>query len=66
MPTERVCMRQVREVLRLTAAGLSGREIARWVGVASASVRKTRVRAAAAGLSWPLPPEMTDSLLEAR
>lgn len=66
MPAERVCMRQVREILRLTAAGLSGREIARRVGVAPASVRKTRVRAAAAGLSWPLPPEMSDSLLEAQ
>jgi transposase len=59
-------MRQVREILRLTAAGLSGREIARRVGVAQASVHKTRVRVAAAGLSWPLPPEMTDTLLEAQ
>ena len=39
MPTERIATRQVRDVLRLKAAGVSGNEIARWVGVASSTVR---------------------------
>jgi transposase len=66
MPAERVAMRQVREVLRLKAAGISGNEIARRVGVAPSTVRLTLKRLAAAGLSWPLPAELTDAALEAR
>ena len=57
-------MRQVREVLRLTTAGVGLNEIARRVGVASSTVRLTLKRLARAGLSWPLPAEMTDSALE--
>src|SRR6185312_7330096 len=64
MPAERIAMRQVRDVLRLNAAGVSGNEIARRVGVASSTVRLTLKRLATAGLSWPLPAEMTDSALE--
>ena len=59
-------MRQVRDVLRLNAAGVSGNEIARRVGVASSTVRLTLKRLAAVGLGWPLPAEMTDAVLEAR
>jgi hypothetical protein len=66
MPAERIAMRQVREVLRLTAAGVSGNEIARRVGVASSTVRLTLKRLAAAGLGWPLPAELTDAALEAQ
>src|SRR5690349_480233 len=66
MPAERIAMRQVRDVLRLNAAGVSGNEIARRVGVASSTVRLTLKRLAAAGLDWPLPAEMTDAALEAR
>src|SRR4051794_29480579 len=66
MPAERVAMRQVREVLRLKAAGISGNEIARRVGVAPSTVRLTLKRLAAAELSWPLPAELTDAALEAR
>jgi transposase len=57
-------MRQVREVLRLTTAGVGLNEIARRVGVAASTVRLTLKRLASAGLSWPLPAEMTDSALE--
>src|SRR5580658_5543962 len=64
MPAERIAMRQVRDVLRLNAAGVSGNEIARRVGVASSTVRLTLKRLAAAGLSWPLPADMTDPVLE--
>src|ERR1700724_2522159 len=64
MPAERTTMRQVREVLRLTTAGVGLNEIARRVGVAPSTVRLTLKRLASAGLSWPLPAEMTDSALE--
>jgi transposase len=66
MPAERIAMRQVRDVLRLNAAGVSGNEIARRVGVAPSTVRLTLKRLAAAGLGWPLPAETTDAVLEAQ
>src|SRR5215217_797514 len=65
MPAERIAMRQVRDVLRLNAAGVSGNELARRVGVASSTIRLTLKRLAAAGLGWPLPAEMTDAALGA-
>jgi IS30 family transposase len=66
MPAERIAMRQVRDVLRLKAAGVTGNEIARRVGVAPSTVRLTLKRLAVAGLGWPLPVEMTDAALEAQ
>jgi transposase len=58
-------MRQVREVLRLTfGAGVSGREIARRLGIAPATVRETLKRVDAAGLTWPLAEDLTDTALE--
>src|ERR1700731_1653330 len=57
-------MRQVREVLRLTSAGGGLNEIARRVGVTPSTVRLTLKRLASAGLSWPLPADMTDRALE--
>jgi transposase len=60
-------MRQVREVLRLKfVGGVPTREIARRIGVAASTVRTTIRRFQAAGLSWPLPEELTDAVLEAR
>src|ERR1700761_3549664 len=64
MPAERIAMRQVRDVLRLKTAGLSGNEIARRVGIAPSTVRLTLKRLADAGLGWPLPAELTDTALE--
>ena len=67
MPAERTIMRQVREVLRLKfVGGVPTREIARRIGVAASTVRATVKRFQAAGLSWPLPEELTDAALEAR
>jgi len=67
MPAERTTMRHVREVLRLKfVGGVSTREIARRVGVAASTVRETIKRFQAAGLTWPVPQEMTDAALETR
>jgi len=67
MPAERTAMRHVREVLRLKfVGGVPTREIARRIGVAASTVRATIKRFQAAGLSWPLPEELTDAALEAR
>jgi transposase len=67
MPAERTAMRHVREVLRLKfVGGVPTREIARRIGVAASTVRTTIKRFQAAGLSWPLPEELTDAVLEAR
>src|SRR5215472_6368166 len=66
MPAERTAMRHVREVARLTTAGVSGNEIARRLHLAPSTVRLTLQRLAMAGLGWPLPAEMTDAALEAR
>jgi transposase len=65
MPAERVPMRQVREVLRLTySAAIPRREIARRLGIAPSTVRATVRRFRAAGLIWPIAEDMTDELLE--
>jgi transposase len=59
-------MRHVREVVRLKTAGVSGNEIARRLNLAPSTVRLTLQRLATAGLGWPLPTEMTETVLEAR
>src|SRR6202045_1867389 len=66
MPTERLGMRHVRDVIRLKWAGMPSREIARRVGTAPSTVRLTIRRFEASGLSWPLPDDVTDTVLEAR
>lgn len=64
MPQRRLSMRKIREILRLTAQGLSQRQIAEAVGAARATVGDCLMRAKAAGLSWPLPDEHDDAALE--
>lgn len=64
MPMERMPMRDVRDCIRLKNAGMTLREIALRVGVASSTVRLTLRRCAAAGISWPLAPNLTDTMLE--
>ncbi len=67
MPTERIAMRRVREMLRLTRdAGLGGREVARRTGIAPSTLREMLRRFEASGLSWPLPLDLTDAALEVR
>ena len=66
MPMERMSMRRVRDCLRLKSAGISTREIARRLGVASSTVRLTLCRCEAAEVTWPLAPDMSDAVLEER
>jgi hypothetical protein len=65
MPTERLSMRRIREVLRLKyAQGLSERAIAASFGLGKGTVRAYLGRARTAGLTWPLPGALTDDHLE--
>ena len=65
MPAERLSMRNVREVLRLTyACGMSARMIARSLGIGRTVVRDYIRRAQAIGVTWPLPPELDEPALE--
>ncbi|MBT6148814.1 MAG: IS21 family transposase [Gammaproteobacteria bacterium] len=66
MAAERLSMRKIREMLRLQAAGHSRRAIARSLAISHSTVRDYQHRAQTAGVSWPLPPEWTDSDLESR
>jgi transposase len=67
MPTERIEMRRVREMLRLSRdAGLGLREVARRTGVAPSTLREMGRRFERSGLTWPLPSDLTDADLEAR
>src|SRR6516165_2908835 len=67
MPAQRLTMRRVRELLRLHyGAGASARAIARELGVSRSTVKEYLARAAAAELTWPLPAELSDAVLEER
>lgn len=59
-------MRQMRQVLRLHAEGQSIRAIGRVVGAARSTVQDGLRRASAAGLSWPLPEDLSDAVLTER
>ena len=65
MPSERLSMRRIRDLLRLKFEnGLTSRVIAASLGISKGAVGEYLRRARAAGLSWPLPEEMTDTALE--
>lgn len=66
MAAERLSMRKIKEVLRLHGHGWANRQIARSVGIAHSTIREYLRRAKAAGLAWPLPPELGESDLERR
>src|SRR5258708_33962363 len=55
MPTQRLSMRRIREVLRLRHQGLTERVIARMLGASNGVVHGYARRARRAGLPWPLP-----------
>ena len=65
MPTERLSMRKLRELLRLRfELGLSQDQIARSCSISQASVSNCLKRARAAGLSWPLAEGWDEARLE--
>src|SRR3954451_18102463 len=67
MPARReLTMRQIKQMLRLARDGASSREIGRTLGIARSTVQDNLARASAAGLTWPLDPEVTDAVLEQR
>lgn len=59
-------MRHMRQMLRLAGDGVSSRDIAEMLGVARSTLQDNLKRATAAGLSWPLPGDLTDDAIEAR
>jgi transposase len=59
-------MRKIRDVLRLSAGGMSKRKIAASLGVSPTAAGECIRRARRVGLGWPLPEEMTDEALESR
>jgi len=65
MPTERIAMRRVRELLKLRLdAGLSVSEASRRTGRARSTLREMLQRFEASGLPWPLPMSLADRELE--
>lgn len=65
MPAERLPMRKIREVLRLKyACGVSDRVIARSVGIGRTAIAEYVRRAAVIGITWPIPEELDDTVLE--
>ena len=65
MANRRIAMRKIRQVLRLALeAGASRRRIAKSLGLSRDVVTDYLTRIAAAGLTWPLPPELDDAQLE--
>jgi transposase len=66
MPQERLPMRKIREVLRLKTGGFSKRRIAASLGISATAAMECVQRAQRAGLTWPLPEDLSDEALEQR
>jgi len=66
MAQSRLPMRKIRDVLRLSAAGLSKRQIAASLGIGPTAAGACLRRAREAGISWPLPDDLGDAALECR
>ena len=66
MPGARLPMRKIRDMLRLTAAGMSSRKIAASLSIGGTTVVDCLRRARAVGVGWPLPEDLSDAALEAR
>ncbi len=63
----RMSMRKIREVLRLThGLGLSVRQVREATGVGKTAVCEYVSRAKVVGITWPIPPEISDAELEWR
>jgi transposase len=66
MPGQRLPMRKIRDVLRLSANGMSKRQIAASLGISATAAGECIRRARHAGLGWPVADELTDAGLEDR
>jgi hypothetical protein len=67
MATERLSMRQIREILRQKwSLGHTHREVAQSLGISSGAVGTTVPRARAAGLAWGQIETLSDEALHAR
>ena len=66
MPGQRLPMRKIRDVLRLRAGGMSKRQIAASLSIGATAAGDCIRRARRAGLSWPLPEDLSDEVLERR
>jgi transposase len=65
MPTQRLSMRRIRDVLRMKhAEQLSERLIARTLQISHGAINTYLQRARAVGLTWPLPEGLDDESLE--
>ena len=65
MAQQRLPMRNIRDVLRLSAASMSKRKIAGSLGsIGATAAGECLRRARRAGVDWPLPDDMTDAVLE--
>ena len=62
---KRLTMRKIKEAMRLQAGLLSTRKIAASLGVGHSTATDYMKRIRLAGLTWPLPADMTDAMLEA-
>ena len=58
---KRLSMRKIRDVLRLSAEGLSTRQIAASLATGRTTLRGYLDRATELGLSWPLLPGMSET-----
>ena len=66
MAQSRLSMRKIRDVLRLSAAGLSKRQIAASLGIGPTAAGACLRRARETGIGWPLPDDLDDDALERR
>ncbi len=66
MPRRKLPIRKISEVLRLKAAGMDIRDIARSVGAGKTTVYEYLARAEAAGIGWPLPEGLDEEALAAK
>src|SRR5665811_1568941 len=66
MSGQRLPMRKIRDVLRLSAGGMSKRKIAISLSVGATAAGDCIRRARRSGLAWPLPDDLGDEALEVR
>src|SRR3977135_834801 len=66
MAQQRLPMRKIRDVLRLSAAGLSKRQIAARLGIGPTAAGGGPRRRREGGVGWPLPDDLDDNALERR